>query len=1015
MYSSTFTSFSLPNSLIGDKEYYFIDNLIEENGEYLNYFNIINKNINYKDFNFSIFLNQLKLNNDNFNSRELSIYKLAMFYNYIDLISLYTTSSNNNIKDEFNKQFYSSNNLIEFHQEFFNELFNYCFSTVVSNEERINALIELIYFKEFYLRIFFNLNFGTFKKIVEEINMDNFYYNFNQLDYIKINHYIKRIINEFFSAFITTFNDQMFQERIKDEIAIIYKANSGDKIENESLLLQQVEYQSNELYKEYKKLFDSNEQLIIDFSNNIFLSKFLFLLSSCYGSEISIKANNSIHSYNEAIKPFIIASALFGFFSLKSSSRIDNFSNIFKETTYLLNQYLQNYYYYIDKIKIDDNSISLLENLKNNINSSYWIDKINLSSNLNNTESLDINKDYNFFYGTKIKNLFPEKMIEQSLLNSYHEESKETCLEFIKNMKEKFKDDDVNNIMIKWENLDINLNAKSNILFYPSLDPIMKNDNNNISDVMKKRIIGNKDPFNDFDKIANIINSDVTETIPDYNIFIKTKEFDNNNAGIYRTVNINKIISMNNLINLSISKNSTTKIKTAIVNFVDFNKELIEYYGDSGIGVLNSVDGKIELLKIEPGNEIEIYLGYSDRKTIAYKGFINKILFQNNILSIECVDVASSLYNYKIKNIKFNDTSVIGQISESINNIFKLIFSDGIKEKPIGYENFLSGYINDHLFNYIDPNSSSSNPNPIYNFGNLHEESSFYNVFGTLVYKMPYNVNNFFNSNSNYNKENLLITSMKTKYKLNTSFGDIFNDASSTSTLDLDVDMFSNINNIDRDYEVYGMYFLTNISGIDDLLIGNYDTSVKLENNTTYVSDTGNINIIQTPLIELSKEVNLPSESNLVTSIFGEYRNGGTHKGVDIANNKGLKLFSPMECRVIANSYSDSYGYYLDLFNDKEKIKFKFAHLESKPEVNINDIVSKGQEIGIMGNTGKSSGTHLHLEVFKNGERIDPLFLFNFKNFIYDWNLIGQTALKSGGTHALDIQEYKKMVLENFK
>ena len=139
MYSSTFTSFSLPNSLIGDKEYYFIDNLIEENGEYLNYFNIINKNINYKDFNFSIFLNQLKLNNDNFNSRELSIYKLAMFYNYIDLISLYTTSSNNNIKDEFNKQFYSSNNLIEFHQEFFNELFNYCFSTVVSNEERINA------------------------------------------------------------------------------------------------------------------------------------------------------------------------------------------------------------------------------------------------------------------------------------------------------------------------------------------------------------------------------------------------------------------------------------------------------------------------------------------------------------------------------------------------------------------------------------------------------------------------------------------------------------------------------------------------------------------------------------------------------------------------------------------------------------------------------------------------------------------------------------------------------------
>ncbi len=61
----------------------------------------------------------------------------------------------------------------------------------------------------------------------------------------------------------------------------------------------------------------------------------------------------------------------------------------------------------------------------------------------------------------------------------------------------------------------------------------------------------------------------------------------------------------------------------------------------------------------------------------------------------------------------------------------------------------------------------------------------------------------------------------------------------------------------------------------------------------------------------------------------------------------------------------NGYGYvvYLNSFYQGTPIQTRYAHLRSVPDVSAGSTVSKGQIIGSMGNTGTSSGVHLHFEV----------------------------------------------------
>lgn len=54
----------------------------------------------------------------------------------------------------------------------------------------------------------------------------------------------------------------------------------------------------------------------------------------------------------------------------------------------------------------------------------------------------------------------------------------------------------------------------------------------------------------------------------------------------------------------------------------------------------------------------------------------------------------------------------------------------------------------------------------------------------------------------------------------------------------------------------------------------------------------------------------------------------------------------------------------------------RYAHAQ-ETTVQVGQMVTKGQEVAIMGNTGRSTGPHVHYEVLKNGQQIDPMMFVN--------------------------------------
>ena len=120
-----------------------------------------------------------------------------------------------------------------------------------------------------------------------------------------------------------------------------------------------------------------------------------------------------------------------------------------------------------------------------------------------------------------------------------------------------------------------------------------------------------------------------------------------------------------------------------------------------------------------------------------------------------------------------------------------------------------------------------------------------------------------------------------------------------------------------------------------------------------------------------------------ISSLFGgriDPINGrrDNHTGTDIPAPSGTPIYAAQEgivTTVNRNKNSSSYGYYC-IINHGGGYVTLYAHQCQVPIVNEGDTVSKGQVIGYVGTTGRSTGNHLHFELRVNGVRNDVLKLY---------------------------------------
>ena len=112
-----------------------------------------------------------------------------------------------------------------------------------------------------------------------------------------------------------------------------------------------------------------------------------------------------------------------------------------------------------------------------------------------------------------------------------------------------------------------------------------------------------------------------------------------------------------------------------------------------------------------------------------------------------------------------------------------------------------------------------------------------------------------------------------------------------------------------------------------------------------------------------------------MSSRFG-YRNDpitgrrAWHNGVDFAGKDGADVVTVAAGVVVYAGQRNGYGQMVEV-NHGSGFSTRYGHHKDL-QVKVGDIVKKGQVVGLMGSSGRSTGPHVHFEVFKNGRVVDP-------------------------------------------
>ena len=166
----------------------------------------------------------------------------------------------------------------------------------------------------------------------------------------------------------------------------------------------------------------------------------------------------------------------------------------------------------------------------------------------------------------------------------------------------------------------------------------------------------------------------------------------------------------------------------------------------------------------------------------------------------------------------------------------------------------------------------------------------------------------------------------------------------------------------------------------------NPGTAVDLDNpaaylypewSNTYVNNYDNVKLPDSVIISM-KGYCMPTDSTYITDKYGyRPRRGKQHLGLDIRIRIGDTIRAAFDGKVRISRYERrGYGHYL-VIRHPNGLETVYGHL-SKTLVEENDIVHAGDPIALGGNTGRSTGPHLHFETRILGNPINPALMFDF-------------------------------------
>ncbi len=157
-----------------------------------------------------------------------------------------------------------------------------------------------------------------------------------------------------------------------------------------------------------------------------------------------------------------------------------------------------------------------------------------------------------------------------------------------------------------------------------------------------------------------------------------------------------------------------------------------------------------------------------------------------------------------------------------------------------------------------------------------------------------------------------------------------------------------------------------------------------LEESSNSLSKVSELIASQTALlVDLPTYWPVEGGAGRVTALFGPADHPFTHqwylhKGMDIAFRKGMPIVAAANGKVIERKYDAlGFGNYV-VIRHSYGFQTKYGHLDSV-YVEEGDTVTQGQKIGTMGNTGLSTGPHLHFEVRIGSQVVDPARFLNVK------------------------------------